>query len=142
MNSAIKVVSDVVASVEEDAPEPLSRVPELTGRIGGGDGRAWTRRLLDRAGTTEVSPFLKSRFVEAKPISAEEFTQALEELDQYRSDMLGFIQGYDAIICPTAAMPCASPWRDLRGQQPQCVLHGSVQSHRMARHRDPLRHVA
>ena len=105
VNSAIKVVSDVVASVEEDAPEPLSRVPELTGRIGGGDGRAWTRRLLDRAGTTEVSPFLKSRFAEAKPISAEEFTQALEELDQYRSDMLGFIQGYDAIICPTAAMP-------------------------------------
>ena len=106
VNSAIKVVSDVVGSVEEDAPGPLSRVPELTGRIGGGDGRAWTQRLLDKAGTTEKSPFLRSRFDEAiKPISTAEFTQALEELDQYRSDMLGFIQGYDAIICPTAAMP-------------------------------------
>ena len=105
VESAIKVVSDVVASVEEDTPEPLSRVPDLTGRIGGGDGRAWTRRLLDKAGTTAVSPFLRSRFAEAKAISTEEFTQALEELDQYRSDMLGFIQSYDAIICPTAAMP-------------------------------------
>ena len=105
VESAIKVVSDVVASVEEDAPSPLSRVPELTGRIGGGDGRAWTQRLLDKAGTTEKSPFLRSRFADAVAIPTEEFTQALEELDQYRSDMLGFIQGYDAIICPTAAMP-------------------------------------
>ena len=105
VNSAIKVVSDVVASVEEDEPGPLSRVPELTGRIGGGDGRAWTQRLLDKAGTTEVSPFLRSRFAEAVAIPTEEFTHALEELDQYRSDMLGFIQGYDAIICPTAAIP-------------------------------------
>ena len=59
--SAIKVVSDVVASVEEDTPEPLRRVTELTGRIGGGDGRAWTQRLLDKAGTTEKSPFLTGR---------------------------------------------------------------------------------
>ena len=105
VESAIKVVSDIVASVEEDEPGPLNRVPELTGRIGGGDGRAWTQRLLDRAGTTQVSPFLRSRFADAVAIPTEEFTQALEELDQYRSDMLGFIQGYDAIICPTAAMP-------------------------------------
>lgn len=105
VESAIKVVSDVVASVEEDTPEPLSRVTELTGRIGGGDGRAWTQRLLDKAGTTEKSPFLASRFRDAVAIPTEEFTQSLEELDQYRSDMLGFIQGYDAIICPTAAMP-------------------------------------
>ena len=105
VESAIKVVSDIVASVEEDTPEPLSRVQELTGRIGGGDGRAWTQRLLDKAGTTEKSPFLRSRFADAVEIPTEEFTQALEELDQYRSDMLGFIQGYDAIICPTAAMP-------------------------------------
>ena len=105
VESAIKVVSDVVASVEEDTPEPLSRVTELTGRIGGGDGRAWTQRLLDKAGTTEKSPFLRSRFEDAEAIPTAEFTQAFEELDQYRSDMLGFIQNYDAIICPTAAMP-------------------------------------
>ena len=60
---------------------------------------------MDKAGTTEKSPFLRSRFADAVAIPTEEFTQALEELDQYRSDMLGFIQGYDAIICPTAAMP-------------------------------------
>ena len=105
VETAIKVVSDVVASVEQDTPEPLSRVPELTGRIGGADGRAWTQRLLDKAGTTEKSPFLQSRFDGAKPISTAEFTRSLEELDQYRSDMLRFIQNYDVIICPTAAMP-------------------------------------
>ena len=102
---AIRVVSDVVAWVEETIPEPISKVPELTRRIGGGDGHAWTQRLLDRAGTTERSPFLQARFDEVSPISTDEYTAALEELDQYRSDMLRFIQNYDVIVCPTAAIP-------------------------------------
>ena len=105
VGSAIGVLTDVVASVEEDTPAPLSRVPELSSRIGGGDGRAWTQRLLDRAGTTERSPFLQARFDAVSPISTDQFTAALEELDQYRSEMLRFIENYDAIICPTAAMP-------------------------------------
>jgi amidase len=105
VDAAIKVVSDVVASVDEDAPEPISRVPDLTPRIGEGDGRAWTQRLLDKAGTTEVSPFLQRRLGDAETLPTEEFTKALEDLDQYRSDMLKFMRGYDAIICPTAAIP-------------------------------------
>ena len=105
VQAAVSVVADVASSVEEDTPSALSRVPELTGRIGGGDGRAWTQRLLDKAGTTQKSPFLASRFASAEPIPVEDFTLALEELDQYRSDMLGFMQDYDVIICPTAAMP-------------------------------------
>ena len=103
--AAIKVVSDVVASVDEDVPEPISGVPDLTGKIGGGDGRAWVRRLLDKAGTTEVSPFLQRSLDQDETISTDEFTKSLEDLDQYRSDMLGFIQSYDAIVCPTAAIP-------------------------------------
>ena len=80
-------------------------MPDLTPRIGEGDGRAWTQRLLDKAGTTEVSPFLQRRLGDAETLPTEEFTKALEDLDQYRSDMLKFMRGYDAIICPTAAIP-------------------------------------
>ena len=29
----------------------------------------------------------------------------MEELDQYRSEMLGYMRSYDAIICPTASVP-------------------------------------
>ncbi len=103
--AAVRALSDVAASVEEDAPSPLERVPDLTARIGGGDGRAGTRRLLDKAGTTDVSAILTKRIAEAEPITTGEFTQALEELDQYRSDMLRFISDYDVIISPVTAMP-------------------------------------
>ena len=103
--AAVGAVSDIVASVEEDTPEAVSRVPELNDRIGDGDGRATMLRILERAGTTELSPFIRSIRDGATPISTEEFTKALEELDQYRSDMLAYMRRYDAIICPTAAFP-------------------------------------
>ncbi len=105
--AAVQVVSDIAISVEEDEPEPLRRVPDLNATVGGGDGRAWTLRLLARAGTdrSETSPFLSMRLDEAKAIPTEQFTKALEDLDSYRSDMLRFMQNYDAIICPTAAIP-------------------------------------
>ena len=99
----MEALHDVVESVTEGAPGPISRVPDMTTKIGGGDGRAGTRRLLDKAGTTEVSPFLTRRFDEAEPISTAEFTEALEELDLYRSDMLRFMSDYDVIVCPTTA---------------------------------------
>ncbi len=105
VQSAVRALSDVAASVEENAPRPLERAPELTARIGGGDGRAGTRRLLDKAGTTEVSDILTKRFDEAEPITTGEFTKSLEDLDQYRSDMLRFIRDYDVIISPVTAQP-------------------------------------
>ena len=111
VQSVVRALSDVAASMEENAPQPLERVPDLTARIGGGDGRAGTRRLLAKAGTTDVSAILTKRFEEAEPISTGEFTKALEDLDQYRSDMLHFISDYDVIISPTTAMP-AQPHGD------------------------------
>ena len=105
MDAVEAVLADSGAAVSEAVPDPLSIVPELTARIAGADGRAWTQRLVDRAGTTEISPFLQRRFDEAEPIPTAEFTEALEELDQFRSDMLGFIRDFDAIVCPTAAVP-------------------------------------
>ena len=105
VSAAVGAISNVVASVEEDVPDPISRVPELGDRVGEGDGRATMLRVLQKAGTTEFAPYIRSIREEANAVSATEFTQVLEELDQYRSDMLGFIRSYDAIICPTAAMP-------------------------------------
>ena len=105
VQSAIRALSDVAASVEEDAPAPLECVPDITAKIGGGDGRAGTRRLLDKAGTTDVSAILSKRFDEAEPVTTSEFTKALEDLDQYRSDMLQYMSDYDVIVSPVTAMP-------------------------------------
>ena len=103
VKAAVDAVSDIVASVEENVPGPVSRVPELNERIGDADGRAVMLRILERAGTTELSPYIRAIRDQAVSISTEEFTRALEELDEYRSEMLGFMRSYDVIICPTAA---------------------------------------
>ena len=103
IEKAVEALHDVVESVTESVPGPISRVPDMAGRIGGADGRAWIRRLLDKAGTTEMSPFLVKSFNEAEPISTAEYTEALEELDLYRSDMLRFMSDYDVIVCPATA---------------------------------------
>ncbi len=114
VQSAVVALTDMVALVEENAPQPLSRVPDLNARSSEGDGGAGARRLLDKAGTTDVSPFL-SRWLDKLEktglISTGEFTEALEDLDQYRSDMLHFMRDYDVILSPTAAMP-AQPHGD------------------------------
>ena len=41
----------------------------------------------------------------SRPTSTAEFTEALEAQDRFRSEMLGFIQDYDAIVAPVASMP-------------------------------------
>ena len=105
VQAAVRAISDVAASVEDDAPAPIERVPDITARVGGGDGRAGTRRILDKHGTTEISAFLKGRFDDAELITTGEFTKALEELDQYRSDMISFMSNYDVIIAPVTAAP-------------------------------------
>lgn len=115
VRSAAKALEDMGAIVEETTPEALSMIPDINPSLSGGDGRAWVQRLLDRAGTTEISPFLQNRFDSVEPVSTEEFTAVLELLDQYRSRMLGFMQDYDAILCPVVAFPACphgETWTD------------------------------
>ena len=94
-----------VASVEPDTPPALAEYVDLWPRVGGGDGRAWVQRMLDKWGTTEESPFLKKGFDTIEPTSTDEYTKSLERQDQFRSEMLQFIQPYDAIVAPVAARP-------------------------------------
>ncbi|MCY4654728.1 MAG: amidase [Dehalococcoidia bacterium] len=105
VQAAVGSLSDAVASIEEDVPRPVSRVPELNDRTSEGDKGAGTRRLLDRIGATDITPRLIKWLDETQPISTAEFTKTLEDLDQYRSDMLQFMQDYDVIISPTTAQP-------------------------------------
>ena len=103
VQSAVNSLTNIVASIEEDVPQPLSRVPDLNDRSSEGDGGAGTRRLLDEIGATEISPRLAKWLDEAGLIPTAEFTKALEDLDQYRSDMIQFMRDYHVIISPTTA---------------------------------------
>ena len=105
LKAAANALTSAVASIEEDVPQPLSRVPELNDKTSEGDGGAGTRRLLDKIGATDITPRLTKWLDEAELIPTEEFTKALEDLDQYRSDMLQFMRDYDVIVSPTTAQP-------------------------------------
>jgi amidase len=102
---AAQALAEAGLSVTEDRPAALPRTFELSRNLSGGDGRAWVRRLLDRAGTTDIHPWLRRRIDESKPLSVAEYTAMLEDVDRFRSDMLVFMQQYDVILCPVCAFP-------------------------------------
>jgi amidase len=83
----------------------LERTADLANILSGGDGRAWVRRLLQRAGTVDIHPLLRQRFDEARAVEVAEFTAVLEEVDRFRSGMLTFMEQYDVILSPTCAYP-------------------------------------
>lgn len=105
LDAAVTVVAERVASVQQDTPPALAKFVDLWPRVGGGDGRAWVQRMLEKWGTEEESEFLKKGFDTIEPSSTAEFTESLEYQDQFRSEMLQFIQPYDAIVAPVAARP-------------------------------------
>ena len=103
VNRAAATLADIGVAVQEDRPEVIARTAELTKKLPSADGRAWVWRILERAGTTEVSPWLQQLLEDAKPMEVGDFTAMLEEVDQFRSAMHTFMRDYDVIICPACA---------------------------------------
>ena len=103
VRAAASKLSDAGASVEEARPDVLRQTADLYRRLDTADGGAWVRRLLEKAGTTEPHPWVRKDLEEAMPVTAEQFSALLEELDRFRSSMLAFIQDYDVLVCPVAA---------------------------------------
>ena len=110
VRAAASALDDVCASVEEDLPQAIPDNPEINNQLSQGNGQAGARRLLKRYGTTEPHKWI-SRLLERASeniVSVQEYTAVLENVDAYRSEMLGFMQNYDVIVCPSstyAALP-------------------------------------
>ncbi len=90
------------AEVASDVPPPLREFLTLDDLIYHGDGYAWLRRLLERAGTRDPSPDV-TPYLEYKALTPAEFSAAIERWDGWRSRMLQWFTPYDAIIAPVAA---------------------------------------
>lgn len=105
VRTAASALADAGLTVTEDRPAALARAAVLANNLSSADGRAWTHRLLAKAGTTELHPWLQRRIDEAEAVSVGDFTALLEDVDTYRSDMLTFLQQYDVILCPVCAFP-------------------------------------
>ena len=73
-------------------------------------GAAGVRRGLEVVGSDRIHPLLE-RFLTllgwASPggASADECGALLAELDRFRGEVLGFMERFDAIVCPVAANP-------------------------------------
>ncbi|MCY3543116.1 MAG: amidase [Chloroflexi bacterium] len=110
VRTAASALGDVCASVEEDLPRAIPDNPEINNWLSQGDGQAPARRLLERYGTTETHEWMTRLLERASEniVSVQEYTAVLESVDAYRSEMLGFLQNYDVIVCPAstyAALP-------------------------------------
>ena len=104
VSAAAAALGERVASIVPDTP-PIHDHAELWRMVDRADGAAWFHRAVERLGTTEVSPLVQQSFAAAQESSSDEFTQALERQDRYRSEMLQFMQGYDAVLAPVAGRP-------------------------------------
>ncbi len=107
---AAKVLTDAGAIVEVAAPAAIGRGTDLFVAILRADAGAGVRSLLKESGTTELHHFMQYvlELQGDSPLSAADFGSLLGELDQWRGEMLSFMEGYDAILCPnttSAAVP-------------------------------------
>ena len=69
VKAAAKALSDAGAIVVEDIPSVIQRSSDLGDIIRNSDGGAWIKRLLEKAGTTEIHPRLQKRIDDSKPLA-------------------------------------------------------------------------
>lgn len=104
VRGAAQALTAVGIAVEEACPRALVRSHTLAAALAAADGRAWVQRLLANAGTTEVHSWMAAILSSTQGMSVGEFTALLEEIDQFRSEMLAFMEHYDVIVCPVNAL--------------------------------------
>ena len=110
VRAAATALDDVCASVEEDLPRVIPENPGLSDMMRQGDGQAGALRMLEKYGTTETHEWMTRQLKKSRDraVAVGEYTAVLEQVDAYRSAMLGFMENYDVIICPVssfAALP-------------------------------------
>ena len=96
---AAKAFSESGAYVEQKLPPALERMIGLIPPMRY-DGWAWLQRLLEKAGTDQPSHYIKERIQTGQPKKVSDYTDHLEKIDAFRSDMLIFLKDYDLILCP------------------------------------------
>ena len=110
VKATVKRFADLGVTVVEECPTALIRESQdLRTALSTADGRAWTKRMLKKYGTTQVSPVIS--LTDSPQCDVGEFTRLADALDANRSKFLQWIKPYDLLICPTNRGP-AEPWPD------------------------------
>ncbi len=103
VDAAANALKDAGVTVTEDRPAPLAERDEL--RMLTADGGAGIQRLLDAAGTTQPHPRIERMAATAEALEVGDYTAMLESVDAFRSEMLSFMENYDALLCPVRPFP-------------------------------------
>ena len=126
VRSAAAAIADSGAEVVEDLPAAITEnIDANITSILTADGGAGVRRLVDKAGTEQVHPRL-NRFLQAEPISTAEYTALLEHMDAFRSQMLSFMENYDAILSPVRPWPALPHGESLTAESSPSNFYTSV----------------
>lgn len=104
VQAAAKALEASGARVEERLPNGLARANELWHLVAGADGGAWLRRLLAAAGTPGDGT-AGAWFADAKPVSSDQLSQWVEEIDRVRAELRQMMSTVDLIVCPVMPVP-------------------------------------
>jgi amidase len=117
VRAAAAAIVPAVRSIEEARPACLPAAYDLEMKLIGPDGGDGLRSYLRDLGSTEVHPLLTGWLDKLEPYRTDlaGLARYWAELDRYRAEMMRFLRGYDAILCPAyihAALPHGQSLRD------------------------------
>lgn len=110
---AIKIVVDFlqlnVASIKHDFPKPLENIYRLhweTFVLAGDKGKG-LKSLFEDSKDYETTPLLKKFLSQAEKceFTLTEFRQRLVEVEQFRYELMRWMENYDVVISPVASTP-------------------------------------
>jgi amidase len=115
--SAVKLLEDSGASVEEARPSVVKDVYDLTIALWTADGGAGFEAVLRDAGTTEVHSFMAGvlDFCRSGVQDPGKLTALLERWSRFRTEMLRFIEPFDVLLTPVlpfVALPHGTTFND------------------------------
>ncbi|UCG76914.1 MAG: amidase [Gemmatimonadota bacterium] len=109
VRTAARAMESAAAEVTEAVPPGLLDYAVGTDGLWMGDEGSWARRILEAAGTVELSAEMATGLEGREPISSAELTRLLELRDRFRSEALGFWEQHDVLLCPVNAYPALKP---------------------------------
>ena len=95
----------LVSLVDESRPAAVPRTMAVFSRLWSTYAPGWRAKLLQRAGTPPDTGESEYDQDDRRPAARHALADLDEELAAYRSDMLAFIEQYDAIVCPYVPTP-------------------------------------
>ena len=109
VNNAAGILETKVKSIEQRTPEALKMSASLHSQIMGADAGETARAILKNAGSNAMDPNLLARInmMSEKPAYLPDFLDTLVELEEYRSQLLQFMErtNTDVMIGPAAPVP-------------------------------------